>query len=375
MLTGDYQLHKHNTQLTSFIAIIGLCLFFSLLLLSLLISPIKPNKLFFDKHGRHHRLLGALNLLWLVIGISNFIVYQPIKYIATSDHSDDIDSINQKNINSYAIQCLTYDIILGILGILSTLTAAINFPHKYITNKPGESGTLSNYAIVTQSEMVEHSYYQIVNLCQAVYLHMITYWVVSDVSSSRLILLLLVTLPWAVRRKFPVNSFSANWTTKQQQSDTISKEKFKVFKRSSNNHINNMYRIKKWQYVFYKHVILHGLNISIAFPREGISSLTNIDNIDLPLPLTTEWRIFWIALNTSYVMEFFLNSLVKRDILSQQYMMILNGLLMCSASLAAVCVVNSVRLEAAMLSLLFNFGNRGHDVINTLVVGCIVSYI
>ena len=96
---------------------------------------------------------------------------------------------------------------------------------------------------------------------------------------------------------------------------------------------------------------------------------------DLPLPLTTEWRIFWIALNTSYVMEFFLNSLVKRGVLSQRYMMILNGLLMCSASLAAICAVNSVRLEAAVLSLLFNFGNRGHDVINTLVVGCIVSYI
>ena len=100
------------------------------------------------------------------------------------------------------------------------------------------------------------------------------------------------------------------------------------------------------------------------------------ENIDTDhLPLTTEWSIFWIALNTSYVMEFFLNSLVKRGVLSQRYMMILNGLLMCSASLAAICAVNSVRLEAAVLSLLFNFGNRGHDVINTLIVACIVSYI
>ena len=111
MLTGDYQLHKHNTQLTSFIAIIGLCLFFSLLLLSLLIiSPIKPNKLFFDKHGRHHRLLGGINLVWLLIGISNLIFYQPLTYIATSNNDDDIN-INRKSINSYAIQCLTYDII------------------------------------------------------------------------------------------------------------------------------------------------------------------------------------------------------------------------------------------------------------------------
>jgi len=271
---------------------------------------------------------------------------------------------------------LHYDIILGILGILSTLSAAKAFPHKHITNKPGESGTLSNYAIVTQGEMIEHSFYQIINLCQAVYLHAITYWMASSVTYiSRLILLLLVTLSWIVRRKFPVNSFSANWTTKHQQNETSDK-KFKVnTKRSSNNNVNNMYRIKKWQYIFYKHVILHGLNISIAFPKGGISNFKNVDIDDQPLPLTTEWRIFWIALNTSYVMEFFLNSLVKRGILSQQYMMILNGLLVCSASLAAVCVLNSVRLEAAVLSLLLNFGSRGHDVVNTLVVACIVSYI
>ena len=225
--------------------------------------------------------------------------------------------------------------------------------------------------------MIEHSFYQIINLCQAVYLHMITYWMASSVTYiSRLVLLLLVTLPWAVRRKFPVNSFSANWTTKHQhQNEITSDEKFKAgTKRSSNNHINNMYRIKKWQYIFYKHVILHGLNISIAFPKRGISNFKHIDPDDLPLPLTTEWRIFWIALNTSYVMEFFLNSLVKRGVLSQRYMMILNGLLMFSASLAAVCVIGSVRLEAAVLSLLFNFGNKGHDVINTLIVACIVSY-
>jgi len=352
----------------------------------LIISPIKPNKLFFDKHGRRHRLLGGINLVWLLIGISNLIVYQPTTYIATSDH-DDVHIINRKIINSYAIQCLSYDIILGILGILSTLTAARSFPHRYITtNLKGESGTLSNHAIVTQSEMIEHSFYQIVNLCQAVYLHLITYWMATDASSSsvvssmaynsRLMLLLLVTLPWAVRRKFPVNSFSANWTTEQQQLNETSDKKVKAgTKRSSNNHINNMYRIKKWQYIFYKHVILHGLNISIAFPKGGISNFKYVDTDHLPLPLTTEWRIFWIALNTSYVMEFFLNSLVKRGILSQQYMMILNGLLMCSASLAAVCAISSVRLEAAMLSLLFNFGHRGHDVINTMTVACIVSYI
>ena len=138
--------------------------------------------------------------------------------------------------------------------------------------------------------------------------------------------------------------------------------------------INRIYQVKKWQYVFYKHVILHGLNISMAFPKGGDDTLA-FSNDNIPLPITTEWRIFWLALNTSYVMEFFLQSLVKRGVMSQRWMMIMNVLLMTSSSLAAVgAVFGRVRVEAVVLSLLLNFGNRGHDIFNTMLVGCYSIY-
>ena len=187
-------------------------------------------------------------------------------------------------------------------------------------------------------------------------------------------LLWVVTLPWAVRRLFPVNSFSANWNENKRE-DTkkcSSKEQCVQVGTERGNKglssINRMYQVKKWQYVFYKHVILHGLNVSMAFPRGEGSPDPN------PLPLTSQWRVFWLALNTSYVMEFFLQSIVKRGILSQRRMMMMNGLLMISSSLAAVgAVFGRVRFEAALISLLLNFANRRHDVWNVMATGCIVS--
>ena len=74
-------------------------------------------------------------------------------------------------------------------------------------------------------------------------------------------------------------------------------------------------------------------------------------------------------------MEFFLQSLVKRGVMSQRWMMIMNVLLMTSSSLAAVgAVFGRVRVEAVVLSLLLNFGNRGHDIFNTMLVGCYSIY-
>ena len=119
----------------------GLQLFFTLLLASLTLSNKATGlKLFTHPHGRIHRLAGLFHLCWLVFGASyNFIEHNP--------------------------KCLLYDIILGLSGIITTLTAASSFPHKHVHNRPGESGTLSKRAIVTQSEMVEHSFYQGVFAC------------------------------------------------------------------------------------------------------------------------------------------------------------------------------------------------------------------
>jgi len=125
-----------------------------------------------------------------------------------------------------------------------------------------------------------------------------------------------------------------------------------------------LYKIKKWQYVFYKHFILHGVNISILFSSSPV-----------PLPLDPSWRIFWIALNASYVMEFFLQTLVKRHYMSQSFMLVLQRLLMISSSLAAIdAVFGRVRWSAAALSTILNFLNRRHDVMNTMIVGALVAF-
>ena len=301
--------------------IIGLRIFFTLLLIALITTPANrpPTKLFLSKHGRSHRLVGAANLVWLIVGSSWLVYPNDNRSDVTNRTNDDGSAYNNNsnsNSNSWAIKCLIYDIILGLLGTSATLTAAKGFPHRHIINRPGESGTLSHSAMVTQNEMLEHAFYQMLNLWQALYLHAIT-WMGSGIIRKSLIgrmaLLWIVTLPWVVRTKwFPVNSFSANWTSNNQQQhngNASSRNEHNVVRvgtksnERSQSSINRVYQIKKWQYVFYKHVILHGLNISMAV----ISTFDNItDNLHHhPLPLTTKWRTFWLCLNTSYVRNSF----------------------------------------------------------------------
>ena len=90
-----------------------------------------------------HRLLGLFLLLWQSYGVlsfSNILLARPKSYFV-------------------------YDIVLGVLGTLTTLSAAYEFQfgsHVKSTNKA--SGTLEESATVTSSEMFEHSFYQIINL-------------------------------------------------------------------------------------------------------------------------------------------------------------------------------------------------------------------
>ena len=277
--------------------------------------------LFFQRHGWLHRVAGGALLAWLLLGAAT-IPYTPQRHF-----------------------CLCYDVILGVLGIVVTLTAAHDFPHVHVKNAKGQSGTLAERAIVTQSEMLEHSFYQGLNLCQALYLHAMTSYGNEFSKSLRLLALLGVTLPWWFRQRFPVHSFSNNW--KQSTPE------------KSNTTELLLYRIKKCQYLFYKHAVLHGVNISVAlsFPKN-----------DLPI----SWRIFWLALNVSYVMEFFLQSMVKRKTLAQSHMLLLQRLLMTASSLAAVvAVVPIVRLDVVCASLLLNIIHRHHDVANTMFIAAV----
>jgi len=86
-------------------------------------------------------------------------------------------------------------------------------------------------------------------------------------------------------------------------------------------------------------------------------------------------NILFTVEHTSYVMEFFLQSLVRRGVLTQRFMMFLNGLLMAASSLAAMDsnVLGQVRIEAALLSLWLNFSNRGHDILNTMATFVLVQ--
>lgn len=363
------------------LSILGLKLFFALLLVCLLSNnKIGPVKLFTNHHGRAHRLAGLFHLIWLLVGAFYVVVDN------SNNSNDDDDGNNLLELRH--IKCLVYDFILGISGIITTLSAASSFPHRHVINRSGESGTLSSMAMVTQSEMIEHSFYQGLNLWQAMYLHLITcrdheHRLLNNSKSAssslfawRFLMLFAVTLPWAVRKRFPVNSFSANWrknneNVKNKKKDDKNRIKLGTEKESKSLWlINAMYRFKKWQYIFYKHTILHGLNVSVAV----VSS--NRWQQGVALTLTSQWRIFYLLLNTSYVMEFFLQSLVRRGVLAQRFMMALNVLLMTSSSLAAMDsnVLGQVRIEAALLSLLFNFSNRGHDILNTMATFVLVQF-
>ena len=119
-----------------------------------------------------------------------------------------------------------------------------------------------------------------------------------------------------------------------------------------------LYRLKKWQYVAYKHVLLHGQNVSAALAVDALDSL----------PQQRHFRLYWACLNAAYVLEFFLQTLVRRKMLAQSHMLLMNATLMAASSLAALPVLRGVRLELAALSLALNFAHRGHEVANTAVV-------
>ena len=123
----------------------------SILFFFLLIIILIPNlSIFFKSHGRRHRLVGLMYLIWLILGLYDalFVLFNSPMHV------------------------LYYDIIFGMLGIILTITAAEDFQHKSIKNVA--SGTLDVHSTVTYNEMIEHSFYQGLNLCQIIYIHSIT---------------------------------------------------------------------------------------------------------------------------------------------------------------------------------------------------------
>jgi hypothetical protein len=298
--------------------------------------------IFVKKHGRSHAITGFLYLLWITWGFIEVLV--PGRQ------------------GNPMISFIVFDVVLGALGTILTLYAAYEFQHKNVTNIA--SGTLDEHATVTYGEMIEHSFYQALNLVQIVFIHSMQWfsglisndqmvvgrennmWVSHVLEPNlvmRIALLFIVTLPWLVREWFPINKFSDNY----EKVDSLSTPLIRL-----------LYRVKKYQYVFYKHFVLHGLNITIA--------VTGISFGDEHF-----FRLFWLLLNLSYVMEFFLQTLVKKGYLTQTRMLFLQKVLMTASSIAAISVLRYVNILIALLSLWLNFVHRKHDVYNTMLACCL----
>ncbi|KNC46221.1 uncharacterized protein AMSG_02672 [Thecamonas trahens ATCC 50062] len=279
--------------------------------------------MFVRRYARRHRLLGGALLMHLSLGWMMLLAPMP--------------QVKEEMIKEYST---AYNVVLGLLGCATTAAAAADFAaaHDEARIANAASGTLSERAVVTTAEMVEHVFYQLLNLAQAVFIALVPAWPLS----ARLIALAAITCLWLLRPLFPVNSFSDNY-----QTDAAAAAESPL--------VPVMYRVKKAQYLLYKHALLHGLNVSLAVNGLALAS-------------HRAFPYYWLALNTAYVLEFFLQTLVRKRYMAQSVHLVINGLLMAVSTGAALAVLAHVDLAAATLSLVLNFAHRGHEVLNTGLV-------
>lgn len=275
-------------------------------------------RIFLGRYGRRHRLTGIAYLMWLLLGYADLFVLGGV------------------------MPRLTYNVVFSVLGILLTLSAAFDFRHHHSRVKNVASGTMDEDATVTFDEMLEHAFYHWLNLFQIVFLHLVTApppGMPLLSRRARIALVVAATSPWLVRSWFPVNPFSANYDKQRTGRDPLTL-------------IAVLYRLKKYQYMVYKHFLLHGLNLTVAFRAPPVEP-------GAPgLAEQPSFQLYWLALNTAYVMEFFLQTLVKRRFMRQSTMLALNQLLMAVSTLVAVQVLLAVDLRVAAASLALNMVHR-----------------
>lgn len=143
--------------------------------------------MFLKRQGRKHSITGFLYLAWIGAGFADLVFpFLPRGLMSVP---------------------IVYDALLGVLGLCLTLFAAFEFQHKHVKNVA--SGTLDEHATVTYGEMIEHAFYQGLNVLHILYVYAIG--LVPDNLYLRLALLFVVTLPWTARSFFPVNKFSDNY--------------------------------------------------------------------------------------------------------------------------------------------------------------------
>ena len=297
-----------------------------------------------------HRLTGVAHMLTLAFG--GALLFQ----------KDDLYYYRGE------VTVIAYDVLLALTGILTTASAISDFGklHMRVREGGGEggkgeqrrrqqqaSGVLHETKTVATSEMKEHLFYQALNLVQILYLHFCD--ACADVNVRVLALVATTWSAWRYRAQFPVNSFSQNYSGGENGRWFDSVE-------------NALYRAKKWQYVFYKTCCLHGLNISSAI--WGRST-------DLSVATGGKrFQLYWCCLNASYVMEFFLQTLVKKKYAAQSNVLLMNQFLMLVSSLSAIPVVLSrVHPIAFLAALALNFLNRKKEATNAcLALGACLAF-
>eukprot|EP00750_Incisomonas_marina_P033004 INCI9517.3.p1 GENE.INCI9517.3~~INCI9517.3.p1 ORF type:complete len:331 (-),score=33.88 INCI9517.3:810-1802(-) len=300
-----------------------------LVFISVLIAVVGKNfgRLFLRKFARRHRITGLVYLATLVVGITD------LQWAFLGQ-----------------FQALLA-ILLPTVGVVLSVTAAYDFKEAHARVKNLASGTLDKDQTVTFEEMIEHSFYQGLNVAQAVYLYTLDSFETSFYATSEntwksraipALMYLAVSAPWLLRSQFPVNHFSANYTVQGRNPWALT---------------SILYRIKKYQYVLYKHALFYGLNVTAAvFGSRGLAR-------------QPFFSLYWLCLNASYVMEFFLQTLVKRGYATQAWLLVMQKLLMLVSTVAAVQLLwYHVDPLLALVSVTLNFTNRGHDPLNATVL-------
>jgi len=322
------------------------------------VAPHAP-RLFAPRFGRGHRLAGAAHLVLLLVGVADLLARVSQASFGASARPP-LDLVALPLGRARVSGAFLYDALLGVSGCALTITAASDFgiPRARLRNRA--SGALDDDQTVTREEIVEHLFYQVLNVTQMVFLRLAPIVAATHGRSGACASLALATAPWLFRSAFPTNRFSANYRRREPLvADVADAGNAEMPERSAGRTTNavspvrvrRLYRLKKAQYVFLKHVLQHGLNAGVVVAATRASSSPSSPS---SLADTLFFRAYWLTLNTAFVMEFFMQTLVKKNKLSQRTMLRANKTLMFTSSLAAAFVVAKASLVAAATSCALN---------------------
>ena len=319
------------------------------------VAPHAP-RLFAPRFGRGHRLAGAAHLVLLLVGVADLLARVSQASFGASARPP-LDLVALPLGRARVSGAFLYDALLGVSGCALTITAASDFgiPRARLRNRA--SGALDDDQTVTREEIVEHLFYQVLNVTQMVFLRLAPIVAATHGRSGACASLALATAPWLFRSAFPVNRFSANYRRREplvrvaDAGNALPERSAGRTTAVSPVRVRRLYRLKKAQYVFLKHVLQHGLNAGVVVAATRASSSPSSPS---SLADTLFFRAYWLTLNTAFVMEFFMQTLVKKNKLSQRTMLRANKMLMFTSSLAAAFVVAKASLVAAATSCALN---------------------